>query len=331
MNIKKLRSGAFQAVRNCMKINSKDSVIIVTDEKQKKVSRYLLEECLKITSNVQEFILEDFGVRPLKKIPSKIVFAAKNSTAIFYTATSLPGEKAALRLPLISLGTKKGREAHMPDLTLKILEQGLNTDYKLIKKISQKVHRVVSKSRKIRVTTEKGTDFRVEINPKWRWIICDGDILNSPTHWSNLPDGEVFTCPYNLNGLIIADGAIGDYFEEFNPLKEPVIICITDCKVSSISCKNKKLESELKKYIKQDKNASRVGEFSIGTNIGLTKFVGNMLQDEKFPGVHIALGDSYPEETKADFPSKAHCDFVIKKTNIFVDDKLIMKEGKFLI
>ena len=55
------------------------------------------------------------------------------------------------------------------------------------------------------------------------------------------------------------------------------------------------------------------------------------MQDEKFPGIHFAVGDSYPNETKAPFPSKAHCDFVVKKTTIFVDGKCIMKNGKFVI
>ena len=83
--------------------------------------------------------------------------------------------------------------------------------------------------------------------------------------------------------------------------------------------------------MKQDKNASHIGEFAIGTNIGLKKIIGNLLQDEKFPGVHIAVGDSYPKETGSPFPSKAHLDMVILKTTIFVDDKKIMNKGKFAI
>jgi leucyl aminopeptidase (aminopeptidase T) len=45
--------------------------------------------------------------------------------------------------------------------------------------------------------------------------------------------------------------------------------------------------------------------------------IGNLLQDEKFPGVHIALGHGYPEKTGS--PS------------VEVEGKAIMRDGKFLI
>lgn len=327
----KLQRGAFQAVKNCMKINSKDKVVIVTDLSSRIPSSAIEKECRKITSDVKIFFLENFGKRPLTKLPKEIENAVKNSTAVFYMADSMPGEKASLRKPIVKLGTKKGREAHMPNITKQIMEQGMNTDYSKISKISKKVYDIVKKAEEIKVTTEKGTDFTTTFNTRWKWIIADGDIPKSPIKWSNLPDGEVFTCPNNLTGKIVVDGCVGDYFIEYGILKNPIIIDVENSKVTSLTCKNKKLETELRKYMKQDKNASRIGEFSIGTNIGLKKLIGNLLQDEKFPGIHVAIGDSYPEETKAPFPSKAHCDFVIQKTNIFVDNKQIMKQGKFLI
>jgi hypothetical protein len=34
-------------------------------------------------------------------------------------------------------------------------------------------------------------------------------------------------------------------------------------------------------------HSERVGEFALGTNTGVTQMIGNLLQDEKVPGVHI--------------------------------------------
>jgi len=326
-----LEEGSRQAVINCMKIQSRDKVVIVGDKSSKKVNDSLLKECLSVTKYVKQFVLEDFGERPLKNLPNEIKNAVANSTAVFYTATSKPGEKISLRHPIIKLATIKGRQAHMPNITEEIFKEGMNADYLKIKKISGKVADIVRNAKEIKVTTDKGTDFVVKLNPEWNWVICDGDIPNMPSRWSNLPDGEVFTCPFRLDGKVVVDGAVGDYFEGYNPLKEPIKLVIENAKVVDLKSDNKILENELVEYISQDENASRIGEFAIGTNTELKRFVGNMLQDEKFPGVHIAVGNSYPEETGAPFYSKAHCDFVITNTNIFVDGKLIMKEGKFLI
>lgn len=329
----KLEKGARQAVRNCMKIKKTDAVIIVTDRKTEQISSSIKKECEKITSAVTQFILEDFGNRPLKKLPVEIKKAVSKSTAIFYMAKSLPGEKSSLRMPIVKYGVQEGRarQAHMPDISKEIMEQGMNTDYNKVKKLSKRLYNLVSKARKIKITTKKGTDFTATFNDKWKWVIADGDIPNSSTGWSNLPDGEVFTAPLEINGRAVIDGCLGDYFISLGKLKTPVILEIRKNRVVSIESKNKKLEKELKKYIRQDKNASRIGEFAIGTNLGLKNIIGNLLQDEKFPGVHIAMGDCYPKETLAPYPSKAHLDGVIQKTTIFVDGRLIMRNGKFLI
>jgi leucyl aminopeptidase (aminopeptidase T) len=74
-----------------------------------------------------------------------------------------------------------------------------------------------------------------------------------------------------------------------------------------------------------------VGEFAIGTNIGVTRVIGNILQDEKFPGIHIAFGDPYGNHTGAPWSATTHIDVVGLGFNIWVDDQQIMREGKFLI
>lgn len=46
-----------------------------------------------------------------------------------------------------------------------------------------------------------------------------------------------------------------------------------------------------------DPGARYIGEFGIGSNMGITKFTRDILFDEKIGGtIHIALGQSYPEE-----------------------------------
>jgi leucyl aminopeptidase (aminopeptidase T) len=325
-----LREGAGQAVVNCMKITPKDTVVIIGDSKSKSISEVLGAECSQITQKISLFNLDDFGERPLAALPKDVTIALEESTATFYTAGSYKGELASVRRPMIRLATKTGREGHMIDITEGIMKTGMRADYAKIKEVTQAVFNIVKNAKEIRVTTDLGTNLIATFNPDWKWIPCDGDILNMPTRWSNLPDGEVFTCPLTLNGIAMVDGSIGDYFESYNPVKSPIKLRISDTRVISLENDNKVLEKELNDYIKTDENANRIGEFAIGTNIGLKEFIGIMLQDEKFPGVHIAVGDSYQGHTGAPFPSKVHCDFVIGKTTIKVDGVTIMEKGHFL-
>ena len=53
-----------------------------------------------------------------------------------------------------------------------------------------------------------------------------------------------------------------------------------------------------------------MGEFAIGTNIGVRDVIGNILQDEKIPGVHIAFGNPYGAHTGAEWDCSTHIDVV---------------------
>jgi aminopeptidase len=328
-----VKEGAVQAVRKCMKISSKDRVVLVTDTETIDVANVIADECQKITKDVKTFNLDEYGKRPLRELPEEIATAVKKASAVFFCAVQYEGEKENIRKPIIRLSTENGRQAHMPNITKQLMEEGMCTDYNLIKKVSKKVYDVVSKSKKIEVITDKGTMLIAEFSPNIKWGIADGDIVNSKVRWSNLPDGEVLTCVDKIKGVAIIDGSIGDYLGKRYGLidKTPLRLRIKDSRVVKVESNNKELVNDVKCYIKQDENANRIGEFAIGTNIGLKKLIGNLLQDEKFPGVHIAIGHGYPEYTGSDWNSKAHLDVIMKETTIIVDGKKIMERGNFLI
>ena len=239
----------------------------------------------------------------------------------------------SFRKPMLEIIEKHElRHGHMPGFTEAMMSQGMSADYAQIQEISRKVHEIVSRAKEIRVTTKAGTDVTATFSPKRTWVVSDGNI--KPGKWCNLPDGEVFTSPISATGKVVIDGCLGDFFtEKYGDIQStPLSYELKDgwCVKGSVRCKNEKLKKEFEDYtFGKDVNSDRVGEFAIGTNINLTKLIGNLLQDEKFPGVHIALGDSYPDHTGADWTSKAHNDGVMRNPTIVVDGRVLMKDGKF--
>jgi len=330
-----IKEGARQAVENCLKVKPGEKVVIITDKDTLKIGCAIRREVEKITNEVQFFIMEDFGKRPLD-FPSQIDEALKRADVSFYVAQGPKGELQTFREPMLKTvnANKKLRHAHMIGITPQIMEDGMCSDYREIQRISKLVYEQIKDAPRIRVVTEKGTNLVAEFSPKLHWKICDGNI--KPNNWSNLPDGEVFTSPVNVNGRVVIDGCLGDFFsEKYGSLEDtPITIEIENgrAKKEGIRCDNKELKREFIKYLfETDENSNRVGEFAIGTNVCLTKLIGNLLQDEKFPGVHIAFGSPYPAETGADWDSKAHIDGVIRNTTIYVNGKMMMDEGKFLL
>jgi leucyl aminopeptidase (aminopeptidase T) len=102
-------------------------------------------------------------------------------------------------------------------------------------------------------------------------------------------------------------------------------------RIVGCNSENKKLCEEFQAYTHTDENSDRVGEFAIGTNIGVERVIGNILQDEKFPGIHIAFGNPYGEHTGAPWRSSTHIDVVGLRFNIWIEDEQIMQDGKFLL
>lgn len=326
--------GVRQAIDNCLKVKQDEKVVIITDRETFDIGSALRTASERRTGKpARFFVMEDFGARPIQ-FPEAMKEALAAAEVSIYAAQGAKGELQTFRRHMLhAIEANPGlRHAHMIGITPEIMTDGMCSDYREIQRISRLVHEKVKKARAIRVVTDKGNNFTAEFSPDLRWTISDGDIM--PGHWKNLPDGEVFTSPATLNGTVVIDGCLGDFFaERYASLEEtPIRVEVKDGRADkdTLQCKNEELRKEFAQYIfETDENSYRVGEFAIGTNTGLTHLIYNLLQDEKFPGVHIAFGSSLPAKTGAQWDSKAHVDGVLKNPSIYVDGEPIMIKGKF--
>src|SRR5207237_10914371 len=135
----------------------------------------------------------------------------------------------------------------------------------------------------------------------------------------NLPEGETFTTPFRLEGLLVGE-EMGDHFDsKYGLFETPVRLRVRDSRVVGVEMAgHPEIVSEIEAYFGQHPESNRAGEFAIGTNIGLTDVIGNFLQDEKFPGVHVAFGDRYGRETGADWEAPSHVDVLPARADVVV-------------
>jgi len=328
-----MAEGARQAVEHCLKVKAGERVVIITDAQTREIGEVLKDAAETIGASVAFFLMEDFGARPIG-FPVVIAEALGGADVSIYAAQGAKGELQVFRMPMVKTveANPKLRHAHMIGITPEIMADGMCSDYVEVQRVSKLVYEQVKDAARIRVTTERGCDFTAEFSPDLKWLISDGDIR--PDHWTNLPDGEVCTAPATVNGKAVIDGCLGEYFgQRYASLeKTPITVEIRDGRAirETLTCENAPLRDELAAYIfETDENSSRVGEFAIGTNTGLTRLIYNLLQDEKFPGVHIAFGSPYPTRTGADWDSIAHVDGGIVAPTITVDGQTLMDHGRF--
>ena len=324
-----LQPGARNAVRVCLNIQPAERVTVITDHACRSIAGALVAEIDQIGAPVHEFVLEDVASRPLVDLPAVVAADMEQSAVSIFAARAQTNELGSRMQMTDIVNRRRMRHAHMVNITRQIMLEGMRADYHKVDRLSTKVLELVRVAKEIRATTPAGSDFAATLNPAYRWLKTSG--LISPDKWGNLPGGEVFTTPGEVNGTFVIDGVVGDYLcEQFGSLEEtPLTVVVDRNRLVEAHSDNRTLRDAFWKYTHTDEHSDRVGEFAIGTNIELSHVIGNILQDEKFPGIHIAFGNPYGAHTGADWYSSTHIDVVGTHFDIWVDGRQIMKNGEF--
>ena len=323
--------GAFNAVNICLRVQAGEQVSVITDEATIEIAASLVHELEKLGAPYHAWVLEELAERPLTDLPREILDDLETSQVSIF-AVQVQTHELRSRIQMTDVvNRRKIRHAHMVNINPQIMVEGMRADFQRGDRLSQKVVEMVRRASKIRAKTAAGTDLSADLNPDYKWLKTSGII--SPEKWGNLPGGEIFTTPGEVNGTFVIDGVVGDYLcAKFGSLAEnPLTVVVKGNRLTEAHSENRELESDFWTYTHTDENSDRVGEFAIGTNIDLKDVIGQILQDEKYPGVHIAFGNPYGAHTGADWDSTTHIDVVGRKFNIWVDDEQIMREGKFLV
>ncbi len=326
-----LTPGARNAVRVCLRIQPSEKVTVITDEVTKEIAASLVHELEAVGCPYRAWVLEDLAPRPLTDLPREIADDLETSQVSIFAVQAQPGELRSRMQMTDIVNRRKIRHAHMVNINRQIMLEGMRADFQKVDRISAKVIELVRRASQVRATTAAGTNLTADLNPNYRWVKTSG--LISPDKWGNLPGGEIFTTPGEVNGTFVIDGVVGDWLcAKYKDLKNnPLTIQIKGNRLTEAHSTNHDLEADFWTYTHTDENSNRVGEFAIGTNIELKDIIGEILQDEKYPGIHIAFGNPYGAHTGAEWYSATHIDVVGRKFNIWVDDEQIMRDGKFLI
>jgi len=219
----------------------------------------------------------------------------------------------------------------MVGVTPQIMVQGMRADYRLVDRLSAALCERMRYAVSLRVETAYGTSLSATFDPALHWIKTSG--LISTRYWSNLPAGEVFTTPASVDGVFVCNGTAGDYFgAKYGGLsRTPMTLRIARGRLLEVQCERQALEREFREYCHTDEHSDRVGELAFGTNLALHDMIGNLLQDEKIPGVHLAFGDPYGSQTGANWKSKTHVDVLTRDCDVWIEDEQVIAKGRYLL
>jgi leucyl aminopeptidase (aminopeptidase T) len=324
-----LMPGAKNAVDVCLSVRAGEHVAVIADEASRSVAASLERALEDRGARFTGLLLEYFAPRPLKDAPEPVLEALETADVGVLCMTPQPGELSA-RMSIVRVAERRQiRYAHMIGVTPEIMQQGMRTDYRLVDRLSDRLRERMLNAKTLTVSTEAGTSFSAHFDRGLDWVKTSG--LISPRYWSNLPAGEVFTTPATVDGTFVCDATAGDYFNgKYGDLQEtPLVLEISGGRLVRAECERKDLEKEFWSYCHTDENSDRVGELAFGTNLGLSRMIGILLQDEKFPGVHIAFGDPYGSQTHADWKSRTHVDVLTRNCDVWIDQDQVIEKGHY--
>jgi aminopeptidase len=324
-----LMPGAKNAVETCLAVKQHETVALIADEKSRPVAAAIEAALKERKSAYTALLLEDFGPRPMKAAPAAVLDTLEKADVGVMAMTPQPGELGA-RMAIVKVVERRQiRYAHMVGVTPQIMQQGMRADYKMVDRLSDKLRDRMLRAQTLTVRTDAGTTIDAHFDRGLDWVKTSG--LISPRYWSNLPAGEVFTTPATVDGTFVCDATAGDHFNgKYGDLQStPLTLKIKNARLVEVRCDRKDLEQEFWDYCHTDENSDRIGELAFGTNLGLSEMIGNLLQDEKFPGVHIAFGDPYGSQTHADWKSKTHVDVLTRNCDVWIDTDQIISKGKY--
>lgn len=323
--------GARNAIRDCLRVKPEERVTIITDEETQEIAAALQSEIDLVGAEHAVFVLENYAPRPLTGMPEIILEDLATSQVSIFCAQTQRGELGS-RIQMTAVVNKhRLRHGHMVNISRQIMIEGMRADFLAVDALSQRLLEKARMTERVTCKTPNGTDYVAELSPNLKWLKTSGIITQEK--WGNLPGGEIFTSPFSSNGVFVVDGVVGDYLcQKYGDIEAtPLTIEIEENRIRNLQCENTELLEEFRAYTSTDENSNRVGEFAVGTNTACTHVIGNILQDEKIPGIHIAFGHPYAEHTGQSWISKTHIDCVGRDFDIWFDDKQVMASGKFLI
>jgi aminopeptidase len=308
------------AIRDCMGAKKNEKILVITDEQKREIGLSLHENAVQM-GYFSLLVEMKSGKINGEEPPAEIAELLQKFDVVFCpTAKSLTHTDARR-----SASANGVRIATFPGITKEVMIRGMNADYNAISKRTIKLQKILEKGKSVRVTAPAGTDISFKI--AGRKVIPSKGLFHAKGESGNLPTGETFLAPVEgtSNGVFVVDGSMAGL-----GLIKNANIKIEVEKGYATKITGGILAKKLKAMLdKVGKEARNIAEFGIGTNDS-AKLSGVLLEDEKVMGtIHIALGNNVSMGGSVNVP--IHLDGVVKKPTVWMDGKLLMKDGKLLV
>jgi leucyl aminopeptidase (aminopeptidase T) len=328
-----LALAAHRLVEGALGVVPGERVVLVHDVSQQEFADFVVEAVVATRGQVSRFRLEDLGPRPHARLHERIAQAMEEAQSSVLLASLHPGE-LPMRSELVDLAERRRlRHGHMVGVSRASLVAGFSVDPHRIAEKARAISARLRLDSRIHVRSAARTDLVVELAPRCRWVEHGAVVPRGRR--VNLPGGELVTSPANASGVYVADGTYADgdgVLSGGRLATTPITLRVEAARVTHVECaRDPSLARAVADRISRVPNLDRVGLVSFGLNLGLGAPVGDIFADQKVPGVHLSLGESFPQRTGALITSKSWVAFTAQDTDVDIDRIAVLRRGRFMV
>ncbi|WNQ12257.1 aminopeptidase [Paenibacillus aurantius] len=303
-------------LQNCLGLQAGETFLIVADDVKKELAESVYEAGKRLGAEAMLAVIRE-RERSGQEPPAPVAAAmAASQVVLCITEHSLTHTQA--RKAAVAAGA---RLATMPGITEDMfLEGAIAADYAEVKERTEQVTAVLTEGKQVRI--EKG-GYTLTFSIDGRKGVPSTGVYRNPGESGNLPSGEGYIAPVegSAEGQILIDGSLANY----GKLGEPLLLTVEKGRIV-------RAEGEAADWllgVLGEGEGRQLGEFGVGTN-DKARITGVVLEDEKVYGtIHVAFGSN--NTFGGTVSAGVHIDGVVTAPDVFLDERIILENGKLTL
>ena len=322
MELSRMAFAANMMVNQVLSVQRGETVLIVTDtDRPRTITQALAYSAVSAGGEVVVVTMEPQAIGGTEP-PAPVAAAMAAAQVVINQSTHSLTHTAAVREAM-----KKGaRIANLRNMTEEMMVAGgIRADYQQVRRITERLSRLLTEADTIRLTTPAGTDLTMQA--RGRKAIAQTGFVTKPGELSGLPDGEATLAP--LDG--VTEGVVVEPYiaDTLGPITEPFRMEIAKGRITNVT--GGRQAAELRRLLAQHDAAgyNAASQFALGTNPACRVVPNTREVSKKLGTAHFAIGDniSLGGQSKSSF----HIDFVLLSPSVFLDGVCILKDGEYQI
>ena len=322
MDVTRMAFAANMMVSQVLSVQKGETVLIVTDtDRPRTITQALAYSAMSAGAEVVVVTMEPQEIGG-QEPPAPVAAAMAAAQVVINQSTQSLTHTAAVREAMRS----GARIANLRNMTEEMMVVGgIRADYQQVRRITERLARLLTEADAIRITTPEGTD--VTMRSRGRVAIAQTGFVTKPGELSGLPDGEATLAP--LEGA--TEGvAVAPYIaDSLGLITEPFRMEIAKGRITHVTGGRQAVE--LRQLLTQHDEAgyNAASQFALGTNPACRVMPNTREVSKKLGTAHFAIGDniSLGGQSKSSF----HIDFVFLCPTVHLDGTCILKDGQYQI